>query len=173
MCEDGYYGDPLGQSGAARPCVRCDCNGNVDFNALGICDHITGRCLKCLGHTEGDHCQRCQRGFYGDALNQTAGQKCKRESLKRDCDQLIYLILQWGGRSRCNFKNFKHFNWAIVEKNISETSYYSEQSIYFLLTNRWIGGDLYKSLSPHSRHAWHAISIAVRIQIVLFITGER
>ncbi|XP_028456669.1 laminin subunit gamma-3-like [Perca flavescens] len=77
MCEDGYYGDPLGQSGAARPCVRCDCNGNVDFNALGICDHITGRCLKCLRHTEGEHCQRCQRGFYGDALNQTAGQKCK------------------------------------------------------------------------------------------------
>ncbi|XP_073334366.1 laminin subunit gamma-3 [Pagrus major] len=77
MCEDGYYGDPLGQSGAARPCVRCDCNGNVDFNAVGICDHITGRCLKCLGHTEGDQCQRCRRGFYGDALNQTAVQKCR------------------------------------------------------------------------------------------------
>ncbi|XP_028274254.1 laminin subunit gamma-3 [Parambassis ranga] len=77
MCEDGYYGEPLGQSGLARPCVRCDCNGNVDFNSLGICDHLTGRCLKCLGHTEGDHCQRCQQGFYGDALNQTAGQKCK------------------------------------------------------------------------------------------------
>ncbi|XP_029921853.1 laminin subunit gamma-3 isoform X2 [Myripristis murdjan] len=77
MCEDGYHGDPLGQSGPIRPCVRCDCNGNVDPNAVGICDHMTGRCLKCLGHTEGDHCQRCQRGFYGDALNQTAGQKCK------------------------------------------------------------------------------------------------
>ncbi|KAM3600569.1 uncharacterized protein V6R79_025240 [Siganus canaliculatus] len=77
MCEDGYHGDPLGQSGAARPCVRCECNGNVDFNAVGICDHISGRCLKCLGHTEGEHCERCQRGFYGDALNQTAGPKCK------------------------------------------------------------------------------------------------
>lgn len=77
MCEDGYYGDPLGQSGPARPCVRCDCNGNVDFNAVGICDRITGRCLKCLGHTEGEHCQRCQRGFYGNALDQAAGQKCK------------------------------------------------------------------------------------------------
>ncbi|XP_029371382.1 laminin subunit gamma-3 isoform X2 [Echeneis naucrates] len=77
-CEDGYYGDPMGQSGSARPCVTCDCNGNVDYNALGICDHVTGRCLKCLGHTEGDHCQRCQRGFYGDAQNQTAVQKCKQ-----------------------------------------------------------------------------------------------
>ncbi|CAJ1070265.1 laminin subunit gamma-3 isoform X1 [Xyrichtys novacula] len=77
MCEDGYYGDPLGQSGPARACARCDCNGNVDFNALGVCNHISGRCLKCLGHTEGDHCERCQQGYYGDALNQTAGQKCK------------------------------------------------------------------------------------------------
>lgn len=85
MCEDGYYGDPLGRSGVARPCARCDCNGNVDFNALGICDHITGRCLKCLGHTEGKHCQRCRRGFYGNALNQTVSQKCKRKRLKRDC----------------------------------------------------------------------------------------
>nr|XP_020475128.1 laminin subunit gamma-3-like [Monopterus albus] len=77
MCEDGYYGDPLGQSGEVRPCMRCDCNGNVDLNAVGICDHITGRCLKCLGHTEGNSCQHCQRGFYGDALKQTSGQKCK------------------------------------------------------------------------------------------------
>uniref|UniRef100_A0A8C5EQW4 Laminin, gamma 3 n=1 Tax=Gouania willdenowi TaxID=441366 RepID=A0A8C5EQW4_GOUWI len=77
MCEDGYYGDPLGQSGAARPCVRCDCNGNVDLNAVGICDHITGRCMKCLGHTEGENCQRCQRGFFGDAMNQTLSHKCK------------------------------------------------------------------------------------------------
>ncbi|XP_067340922.1 laminin subunit gamma-3 [Channa argus] len=77
MCEDGYYGDPLGQSGTVRPCIKCNCNGNVDFNAVGICDRITGRCLKCLGHTEGDHCQHCQQGFYGNPLNQTAGQKCK------------------------------------------------------------------------------------------------
>ncbi|XP_029692909.1 laminin subunit gamma-3 isoform X1 [Takifugu rubripes] len=77
LCEDGYYGDPLGRSGAARPCERCDCNGNVDPNALGVCDHASGRCLKCLGHTEGHHCERCQRGFYGDALDPTAGKKCK------------------------------------------------------------------------------------------------
>lgn len=79
MCEDGYYGDPLGQSGPAHPCEKCDCNGNVDPNALGVCDHQSGWCLKCLGHTEGHHCERCQQGFYGDALDPTAGIKCKRE----------------------------------------------------------------------------------------------
>ncbi|XP_068430777.1 laminin subunit gamma-3 [Clinocottus analis] len=77
MCEDGYFGDPLGRSGGARRCARCDCNGNVDANALGTCDHVTGRCLKCLRHTEGERCERCRTGFYGDATNQTAGQKCK------------------------------------------------------------------------------------------------
>ncbi|XP_068190889.1 laminin subunit gamma-3 [Antennarius striatus] len=77
MCEDGYYGDPLGQSGVPRQCSRCDCNGNVDFNAVGTCDHVTGHCLKCVGHTEGDRCQRCQRGFYGNALDRTARQRCK------------------------------------------------------------------------------------------------
>uniref|UniRef100_A0A3P8XGZ4 Laminin, gamma 3 n=1 Tax=Esox lucius TaxID=8010 RepID=A0A3P8XGZ4_ESOLU len=77
MCEDGFHGDPQGRSGPVRPCQRCNCNGNVDPNALGVCDHMTGRCLKCLGNTEGDYCQRCRPGYYGDALNHTVAQKCK------------------------------------------------------------------------------------------------
>uniref|UniRef100_A0AAV2IRG7 Laminin subunit gamma-3-like n=1 Tax=Knipowitschia caucasica TaxID=637954 RepID=A0AAV2IRG7_KNICA len=77
MCEDGFHGDPLGHSGHVRPCVRCECNDNVDVNALGICDHGSGRCLKCLGHTEGDHCHRCRQGYYGDALNRTLDKKCR------------------------------------------------------------------------------------------------
>lgn len=76
-CEDGYYGDPSGQSGPVRSCTRCECNGNVDLNAVGVCHHLTGQCLKCLAHMEGDRCQRCKRGFYGDALNQTTDHKCK------------------------------------------------------------------------------------------------
>ncbi|XP_021446264.2 laminin subunit gamma-3 isoform X1 [Oncorhynchus mykiss] len=94
LCEDGFHGDPLGRSGLVRQCERCDCNGNVDPNALGVCDHMTGRCFKCLGHTEGDHCQRCRRGYYGDAMDRTMARKCKpcdcspagTSGLLEDCD---------------------------------------------------------------------------------------
>ncbi|KAJ8404448.1 hypothetical protein AAFF_G00337150 [Aldrovandia affinis] len=76
ICDDGFYGDPLGKFGIARPCTPCDCHGNVDPNAVGVCDNLTGRCLKCLYHTEGDHCQHCQQGYYGNALDQKAN-KCE------------------------------------------------------------------------------------------------
>ncbi|KAJ8261358.1 hypothetical protein COCON_G00170810 [Conger conger] len=76
MCDDGFYGDPLGKSGGARPCTPCNCHGNVDPNAVGVCDHLTGHCIKCLHHTEGDHCQHCQQGYYGNALDQNAN-KCE------------------------------------------------------------------------------------------------
>ncbi|KAG5834495.1 hypothetical protein ANANG_G00262110 [Anguilla anguilla] len=76
ICDDGFYGDPMGKSGVPRPCTPCNCHGNVDPNAVGVCDHLTGRCLKCLHHTEGDHCQRCQQGYYGNALDQNTN-KCE------------------------------------------------------------------------------------------------
>uniref|UniRef100_A0A9J8BP25 Laminin, gamma 3 n=1 Tax=Cyprinus carpio carpio TaxID=630221 RepID=A0A9J8BP25_CYPCA len=68
LCEDGFYGNPLGWGDKVQPCVMCECNGNVDPNAVGVCDHMTGRCLKCLGHTTGDHCEKCRSGYYGNAL---------------------------------------------------------------------------------------------------------
>ncbi|XP_063067162.1 laminin subunit gamma-1 [Engraulis encrasicolus] len=79
LCEDGFYGDPLGLRGVVRPCVRCDCHGNVDVNAVGVCDHVTGRCLKCLGDTAGEHCQLCRPGFYGNAVDPNVSPfgKCK------------------------------------------------------------------------------------------------
>ncbi|XP_016298992.1 laminin subunit gamma-3-like [Sinocyclocheilus anshuiensis] len=79
LCEDGFYGNPLGWGGKVQPCVRCECNGNVDPNAVGVCDHITGRCLKCLGHTTGDHCEKCRSGYYGNALANELNpeRKCK------------------------------------------------------------------------------------------------
>jgi len=38
ICLDGYHGDPKGWYGEERPCSMCDCNGNIDMNAVGNCN---------------------------------------------------------------------------------------------------------------------------------------
>lgn len=65
LCSDGYFGDPTGILGyGVRPCKACDCNGNVDPNAVGNCNHTTGECLKCIHNTDGQHCDHCLQGKY-------------------------------------------------------------------------------------------------------------
>ena len=59
-------------------CVPCQCHGNVDLNAVGNCDPVSGRCLRCLYNTTGEHCERCRPGFYGDALAPDPAGKCAR-----------------------------------------------------------------------------------------------
>ncbi|XP_047624670.1 laminin subunit gamma-3 [Phacochoerus africanus] len=76
ICDDGFFGDPLGLSGVPQPCQPCQCSGNVDPNAVGNCDPLTGHCLRCLHNTTGAHCERCQEGFYGDALASLPEDKC-------------------------------------------------------------------------------------------------
>ncbi|NXK53776.1 LAMC3 protein, partial [Chauna torquata] len=76
LCDDGFFGDPLGQRGPVRPCIPCQCHGNVDLNAVGNCDAVSGRCLRCLYNTTGEHCQKCRPGFYGDALAPSPAGKC-------------------------------------------------------------------------------------------------
>ncbi|XP_069729416.1 LOW QUALITY PROTEIN: laminin subunit gamma-3 [Phaenicophaeus curvirostris] len=76
LCDDGFFGDPLGLRGPVHPCVPCQCHGNVDLNAVGNCDSVSGRCLRCLYNTTGEHCERCQPGFYGDALAPNPAGKC-------------------------------------------------------------------------------------------------
>ncbi|XP_062929717.1 laminin subunit gamma-1-like [Mobula hypostoma] len=77
ICDDGFFGDPLGQNQFVRPCRPCYCNGNTDLNAVGNCDHLTGDCLKCLFHTVGHYCDRCEDGFYGNALDPNSSNKCQ------------------------------------------------------------------------------------------------
>uniref|UniRef100_A0A7M4FT88 Laminin subunit gamma 3 n=1 Tax=Crocodylus porosus TaxID=8502 RepID=A0A7M4FT88_CROPO len=76
LCEDGFFGDPLGRDGPIHPCSPCQCNGNVDSNAVGNCDPVSGRCLRCLYNTTGEHCERCQEGFYGSPLASSPTGKC-------------------------------------------------------------------------------------------------
>ncbi|XP_030063379.1 laminin subunit gamma-1 [Microcaecilia unicolor] len=77
LCDDGFFGDPLGESGPARPCRSCHCNDNIDPNAVGNCDRLTGECLKCIHNTSGFYCDRCKDGFFGNALATNPADKCK------------------------------------------------------------------------------------------------
>ena len=64
-CSDGYFGNPLVPGNFCQPCV---CSGNVDLAAVGNCERLTGKCLKCVGNTEGFTCERCRKGYHGNAL---------------------------------------------------------------------------------------------------------
>ncbi|XP_060686295.1 laminin subunit gamma-1 [Hemiscyllium ocellatum] len=77
LCDDGYYGDPLGSEGPVRPCKPCHCSDNIDPNAVGNCNRLTGECLKCIHNTDGFYCDKCKDGFYGNALNPIPSDKCK------------------------------------------------------------------------------------------------
>uniref|UniRef100_A0A8C5GX37 Laminin subunit gamma-1 n=1 Tax=Gouania willdenowi TaxID=441366 RepID=A0A8C5GX37_GOUWI len=77
LCDDGYFGDPLGQNGPVRACHICKCSDNIDPNAVGNCNRETGECLKCIYNTAGFFCDRCQEGFYGNALAPNVADKCK------------------------------------------------------------------------------------------------
>uniref|UniRef100_A0A668A017 Laminin subunit gamma-1 n=1 Tax=Myripristis murdjan TaxID=586833 RepID=A0A668A017_9TELE len=77
LCDDGFFGDPLGQSGPVRACRACKCSDNIDPNAVGNCDRETGECLKCIYNTDGFFCDRCKDGFYGNALASNPAEKCK------------------------------------------------------------------------------------------------
>ena len=65
-CADNFFGHPELPGGECKP---CDCSNNWDSHAEGNCDRLTGQCLKCLFFTEGDKCERCQEGYFGDAVN--------------------------------------------------------------------------------------------------------
>ena len=64
QCADGYLRVQDSGSALGR-CIRCNCN-----NHASTCDPETGVCLNCQHNTEGERCERCATGYYGDS---TAG----------------------------------------------------------------------------------------------------
>ncbi|XP_060698913.1 laminin subunit beta-1a [Hemiscyllium ocellatum] len=71
-CASGFYGNPNETRGH---CQGCQCSNNIDMTDAESCDKQTGACLKCLYHTEGEHCELCKLGYYGKALQQDC-KKC-------------------------------------------------------------------------------------------------
>lgn len=64
VCPQNQYGNVV------IGCRKCQCNDNIDLTDSNNCDPSTGKCLKCLYNTEGDHCDRCKANFTGDATKQ-------------------------------------------------------------------------------------------------------
>lgn len=76
QCPDGYQGSSCEQCspGFVRQAagrylgrcivqsVPCQCHGHASE-----CEPRTNRCLNCQHNTDGPHCEKCKRGFFGDA----------------------------------------------------------------------------------------------------------
>ena len=60
-CEQCARGHARPSRDPADPCVECNCN-NLSLD----CDVDTAICIDCTGNSEGDNCERCQSGYYGD-----------------------------------------------------------------------------------------------------------
>ena len=55
----------------------CECNGNTNIDDRDSCDQVTGVCKKCRFNTDGDKCEKCLPGYFGNALNHD----CKRKNI--------------------------------------------------------------------------------------------
>nr|XP_042896680.1 basement membrane-specific heparan sulfate proteoglycan core protein [Parasteatoda tepidariorum] len=67
-CSEGYTrrdtGSGLGDCVPSR--VPCNCHGHSS-----LCDPVSGECLNCRHNSEGRQCERCKRGYFGDARRGT------------------------------------------------------------------------------------------------------
>ncbi|CAL1298848.1 unnamed protein product [Larinioides sclopetarius] len=67
-CAEGYSrrktGSGLGDCVPSR--VPCNCHGHSS-----LCDPVSGECLNCRHNSEGRQCERCKRGYFGDARRGT------------------------------------------------------------------------------------------------------
>ena len=67
-CMDGYHrlsGNPVDD------CLPCECN-----NLANTCNITTGVCINCTSNSEGDQCEQCQSGYYGDPTTDVECLQC-------------------------------------------------------------------------------------------------
>lgn len=64
ICDEGFYGDPLGQYGLPRQCQPCQCFNRLDQIDEGNCDPLTGECRRCPNHSTGPTCENCVEGYF-------------------------------------------------------------------------------------------------------------
>ena len=85
LCKEGSFGNAT----TAVGCKKCHCNQHENVPA-GICDKSNGQCY-CTHHTEGRHCEKCTKGFFGDARNGgVCYHQCQSKSIIQD-EQSGYL----------------------------------------------------------------------------------
>ena len=64
-CIDGYYLKVINRT---EQCIACNCSGNSSPGTWPMCDLRHGICLQCTFNTTGRKCEKCAKGYEGDAL---------------------------------------------------------------------------------------------------------
>lgn len=89
-CDRDYFGDPS----TGRECRRCSCPSMAAPNGTKYtpeCDPWTGRC-RCPAHVEGDHCDRCELGFFSANPLQQPCTACKCDLFGSQVDQFGLML---------------------------------------------------------------------------------
>ncbi|NWX90759.1 MEGF9 protein, partial [Nothoprocta pentlandii] len=106
-CDDGYYNSD-------SICVRCSCNGNVDAaRTPRVCEPDSGRCIGCLYHTAGFHCDECQEGYSRDP----AGGNCTKNEVTLGPETTTEFIT-----SAPNISGATSFSTVVINSTFSPTT---------------------------------------------------
>lgn len=63
------------------PCRECQC-----YNLSTSCATPTGICIGCTGNSEGDNCERCIPGYYGNPVEAVPCVPCVCNGRSGTCD---------------------------------------------------------------------------------------